>query len=683
MVFVTPNTSGRGKTYESAYKSILTSRRRSPSTSAASVILLVAPEVDALCAARMFSVLFKQDDVTYRIIPVSGYPGLEEIRNELMTHQELHTLILLNIGSVLDLPSPDWFGDFNPQVTVHVIDSARPQNLSSLFAVGVEAQRIVVWDDGSAAKLKEERDALEALLLEPESESESDSASDSDDDPLSDSQSDLDDDPRLLRNPGRDAAKPGLSRHQRNKYRDRIAKHYTSGTWHGQSASGTIYVLATLIERADNDLLWLSILGLTHQYITSRIPRNRYDDYHTIFLDEVARLNPPVTESTISSLHPDDFNIRASGELRFTLFRHWNLYDAMYHSSYVANKLGIWQERGRKKLQGLLAKMGFSLQQCQQTYQHMDMDLKRLLRDKMDDIAPEYGLVELSYPSFVRSFGFRTQPLCAADVVEGVSALLQAAGGVRLEVETEGGQGGGEWFGGSHLWDMRSKSGSERNGSSNDGRKPFGSSLISSGEDDAADVDGHGPEMENWWVRNFWVAFDALGNDIRLVQDALPLSMALHRAIIRQAPHLSTSMPFLAVVKEGPDVPIFCHPGTLSRLGLWLAEALRDRDGIITGSTRGKRKQLPFVVACLNEKAGSYLIVGVTPTSESGDVRKNQFGLAFLGAKDRSNARTRHGTFDTSVVEVNKGGSNSHLGRNSSAPTPKRPPMRLTDADKA
>jgi cell division control protein 45 len=90
MVFVTPNTSsGRGKTYESAYKSILTSRRRSPSTSAASVILLVAPEVDALCAARMFSVLFKQDDVTYRIIPVSGYPGLEEIRNELMTHQEV------------------------------------------------------------------------------------------------------------------------------------------------------------------------------------------------------------------------------------------------------------------------------------------------------------------------------------------------------------------------------------------------------------------------------------------------------------------------------------------------------------------------------------------------------------------------------------------------------------------
>lgn len=55
---------------------------------------------------------------------------------------------------------------------------------------------------------------------------------------------------------------------------------------------------------------------------------------------------------------PDDSTVRATEELRFTLFRHWTLYDAMYHSSYVANKLGIWRERGRKKLTGLLAKMG-------------------------------------------------------------------------------------------------------------------------------------------------------------------------------------------------------------------------------------------------------------------------------------------------------------------------------------
>lgn len=104
----------------------------------------------------------------------------------------------------------------------------------------------------------------------------------------------------------------------------------------------------------------LAIMGLTYQYTTSRISRAEYDNYHPIFYDEVFRLNPPVAagSSATTSLHPDDSSIRATDELRFLLFRHWNLYDAMYHSSYVAGKLGIWRERGKKKLSGLLAKMG-------------------------------------------------------------------------------------------------------------------------------------------------------------------------------------------------------------------------------------------------------------------------------------------------------------------------------------
>jgi hypothetical protein len=36
----------------------------------------------------------------------------------------------------------------------------------------------------------------------------------------------------------------------------RLGKYYASGTWHGQSAASTIYVLATILERVDNDFLW-------------------------------------------------------------------------------------------------------------------------------------------------------------------------------------------------------------------------------------------------------------------------------------------------------------------------------------------------------------------------------------------------------------------------------------------
>jgi cell division control protein 45 len=84
----------------------------------------------------------------------------------------------------------------------------------------------------------------------------------------------------------------------------------------------------------------------------------------------------------------------------------------------------------------------------------MDIDLKSTLRSKLEAIAPEYGLLELSYPSFTRCFGYRSPPLSAADAVEAVSALLDVAGGVRMEVEVEGARNGGEWFGGGRVWEV-------------------------------------------------------------------------------------------------------------------------------------------------------------------------------------------------------------------------------------
>ena len=104
-----------------------------------------------------------------------------------------------------------------------------------------------------------------------------------------------------------------------------------------------------------------AIVGLTYQYTTSHISREDYDKYQQIYFDEVARLNPSPPSALgdkVTIQNPDDNAVYATEEFRFMMFRHWTLYDAMYHSSYVASKLGIWKERGRKKLTGLLAKMG-------------------------------------------------------------------------------------------------------------------------------------------------------------------------------------------------------------------------------------------------------------------------------------------------------------------------------------
>jgi len=188
----------------------------------------------------------------------------------------------------------------------------------------------------------------------------------------------------------------------------------------------------------------------------------------------------------------------------------------------VANKLGIWRDKGRKRLTGMLAKMGFvvlilrrfkfslviftrfSIPQAQQPYANMDMDLKRQLKVKLDTIAPEYGLVELSYPSFTRSFGFKTAPLSAADMVEGLGALLEISGGVKMEVEIEGARNGGEWFGGGKVWDARWREEDREN-------VPPGATGKGQNGRPANDADG-GEQKKSveWWVRNFWTAYDAL-----------------------------------------------------------------------------------------------------------------------------------------------------------------------------
>ncbi|KAJ7090295.1 CDC45-like protein [Mycena belliarum] len=675
--------------YRDAYDNIVKVYRQRPLTSAASVIMLVAPDVDALCAARMLADLFKNDDVMYRIIPVSGVTELERVRDELVMVSELRTLILLNMGAILDLPSDEWFGGFSTNMSVHVIDSARPQNLSSLFGGGEAGDRIVVWDDGSAEELGEERKAWEALTYEPLPDSEEDdseSESDGEGEPArgdedeeeyeqsSGKRRSLGDGDRIAGKRQRiDKERPRrMTRDEHDMHSARLEKHYMAGTWHGQSAAGTIYILATVLERVDNELLWLAIMGLTYQYTTSRISRGYYETYHAGYHDEVFRLNPPppTGENALISLNPDDLSVRATEELRFMLFRHWTLYDAMLHSSYVANKLGIWKERGRKKLTGLLAKMGFSLQQTQQPYSHMDMDLKKSLVRKLNDIAPEYGLVELSYPSFMRCFGYRSQPLSASDAVEGVSALLDVAEGLRMEVEIEGARNGGEWFGGGKVWEASNNSrAGRRKREERENIPPAGGQdtnagvakvkRIGEGEEGDDDQDADGKDVQ-WWVKNFWTAFDAL-SDIGPLREALNLSMTLHRAIIEQGTSIIDKQDIrtmrnhrVVILTQGRHLALFSHPGILSRLALWLVDALRDRLPGTNVSSRTKRKSLPFVVACLNESTQSYIVVGVMAALDFGDIRKNEFGLAFLDAKERCNARTRHGSFDTSVLEINQ-----------------------------
>jgi cell division control protein 45 len=248
-----------------------------------------------------------------------------------------------------------------------------------------------------------------------------------------------------------------------------LREYYRLGTSYSEPISSMMYSLASELGREDNDLLWMTIVGVTAMELYGRssagiaVPVRssearpasgwlgmRGARIRQLLRDEVRRLNPPeMTNGRVppentgiiptTARSPEDTSIRLSPEPKFLLIRHWSLYDSMLHSPYLFSRLKTWSETGLKRLHKLLAKMGVSLVQCKQSYTHMDMMLKRELRTKLLKYASLYNLDEL-VPTidtdgadrggskdgwgFVRSWGWRAT-LSAQDVGVVIGALLE------------------------------------------------------------------------------------------------------------------------------------------------------------------------------------------------------------------------------------------------------------------
>ena len=403
----------------------------------------------------------------------------------------------------------------------------------------------------------------------------------------------------------------------RRKHSAVLEAYYNLGTSYSEPISSLLYSLAEDLGREDNDLLWFSIVGVSSLELYGRTMTGvgisaasesggsagwggqRGERIRQVLRDEVRRLNPPDPSDTnrevlrgetsgvipTTAKSPTDNSIRLSPEPRFLLIRHWSLYDSMLHSPYLSARLHIWSDVGRKRLHKLLAKMGVSLSQCKQSYTHMDMDLKKGLRQRLLTYAPMYGLDGLVPPAasgrgaregwgFVRSWGWKAT-LSAIDVGVIVGAILEVG-------KT-----------GPSITDL-SKSRAERL--------------------EIVDEDGKKEGAE--WISRFWEAYDALG-DIEVLKHALPVAQHLHRAILRtgtsilekkQIRHLRKFR--MAVVKEGPDVQLFTHPSALTKLALWVGEAIAEQEREQKGKIGKGGKGTPLVLAGLNENRGVYVVVG-------------------------------------------------------------------------
>lgn len=106
-------------------------------------------------------------------------------------------------------------------------------------------------------------------------------------------------------------------------------------------------------------------------------------------------------------------------------------------------------------------------------------------------------------------------------------------------------------------------------------------------------------------------------SSIEALKHALPIAQHLHKAILRtgtslidkrQIRHLRAFR--MAVVKEGPDVALFTHPAALTKLALWVGEAIAEQEREQRGKVGKSGRATPLVMAGLNEARGVYVVVG-------------------------------------------------------------------------
>lgn len=404
----------------------------------------------------------------------------------------------------------------------------------------------------------------------------------------------------------------------RRKHEITLDKYYDLGASAAEPVSSMIYSLASELGREDNEHLWLAVVGISSITASSSGVGTKVQQIRSLLQEEVNRLNPiPEAELQKSqsaeavipttARSPTDTSIRLSPEPRFLLIRHWSLYDSMLHSPYLATRLHVWSDAGQRRLHKLLAKMGISRIEASKGYLHMDSEIKRTLRKRILKFASQYNLEGLvpgdddrsgmESWGFVRSWGW-AGTLSAEDVAIVVGAILEVGTDNSLFPDLR--------F--DHRDPMRSYNTRVRNLPT----PPHSS-------DDGMADDGPTSDVPDYVTQRFFRAYDALapGKGLETLQKSISSAQNLYKAILRvgsaiiskkQMRHLRAFQ--MAVVKEGPDVPLFTHPGALVRLAAWVGEAVAVIESE-KGRKSSKRQDRALVLAALDEGRGVYVVVGL------------------------------------------------------------------------
>ncbi|XP_077995544.1 cell division control protein 45 homolog [Glandiceps talaboti] len=373
------------------------------------VLVLVALDVDAICACRILQSLFQCDHVEYTLVPITGRQDLEKAYLE---HSEsFQHVVMINCGANIDI-----LDTLQPaeNVMFYICDSHRPIDLVNIYN---ETQvKLLMKQEDDFSTIPE----YDKIFRDDESEEEDeDSGNESDSSVPSGKRRRLDE----------DALERRMDRRRKRRLweqeRQDIIFGYEEFSFHGTSSAIVLYEeLAWKMSKDTNELLWLAILGLTSQIIIGKIERDKYVSDVDELNRHVSRHNHPLNDEDMA-VSVDCLRIAFNRELRLSLYRHWSIFESLCHSVYTACSFKVWTMKGKKKLHEFLADMGLPLVQCKQKYSSMDITLKENLSEWINKSAEKFGLDDIFLPSFQAQYGYKNK-FCAADVVHAVGAILES-----------------------------------------------------------------------------------------------------------------------------------------------------------------------------------------------------------------------------------------------------------------
>ncbi|CAK8692483.1 cell division control protein 45 homolog [Clavelina lepadiformis] len=364
------------------------------------VLVMVALDVDALCACKILQALFKCDHVQYTLVPVINK---SQLIKEFEEHKEQYKhIVLLNCGGNIDLlhildPSED--------ISFYVIDSHRPIDLVNFFC----EQQIYML-------LKHDEDEIAAI---PDYDSiYRDYDSDDED-------SENDETEQVSKRHRFDEATLE-KRRERKKWEEKrkeIIFDYEEFSFYGPSAAMLVYELAWKMSKDNNDQLWWAITGVADQFQNKKIGRDKYVSSVLELQGHMSRLNHR-DEDDDNTKSVNSVKISFEHDLDLALYRHWSLFESLCHSLPTASAFKVWTNMGIKRLHQFLAEMGLPLTQCKQNYSFMETKMRDNLQSLVEESAEKFGLRNIKYQSFSAQCGYNHR-LCASDAVYSVGALLE------------------------------------------------------------------------------------------------------------------------------------------------------------------------------------------------------------------------------------------------------------------